>query len=80
MFLSALGCIVTDCTCIATSLDPHFSLCFSASDSVSVYIISAVFGYSCHSLYVYMHVSCSLFVSIFLSEYLYQCSAILSFV
>ena len=39
MPLSVFGYVVTDCTCIGTSLDPRFSLSFSLSVSVSGYMI-----------------------------------------
>ena len=39
IFLSLFSYVVTNCTCIGTSLDPRFSLSLSLSVSVSEYII-----------------------------------------
>ena len=36
IFLSLFGCVVTNCTCISTSLDPRFSLFLSASQCLGI--------------------------------------------
>jgi len=71
MPLSVFGYIVTDCPCIGSSLDPHFSVCFYLSQYPRILPLI---------LRVYVrHFTC-VSISLFVFECVHQCPNISSFI